>query len=80
MKIKTFIDRPLLSIVISVFIVLLGIISIFSLPIEKYPDIAPPTIAVRAYYPGANADAILKSVIVPLEEQINGVEIGRAHV
>lgn len=74
MKIKTFIDRPLLSIVISVFIVLLGIISIFSLPIEKYPDIAPPTIAVRAYYPEANADAILKSVIVPLEEQINGVE------
>lgn len=72
--IKTFIDRPLLSIVISVAIVIVGLISLLTLPVEKYPDIAPPTISVRAYYPGASADAILKSVVVPLEEQINGVE------
>ncbi len=74
MNVKTFIDRPVLSIVISVFIVLLGIISLTTLPIEKYPDIAPPTIVVMAQYPGASADAIQKSVIVPLEEAINGVE------
>lgn len=74
MNIRVFVNRPLLSIVISVFIVLLGIISLFTLPVEKYPDIAPPTVVVRAFYPGASADAIIKSVVVPLEEQINGVE------
>ncbi|MBQ3580704.1 MAG: efflux RND transporter permease subunit [Bacteroidales bacterium] len=74
MNVKRFIDRPVLSIVISVFIVLLGIISLITLPVEQYPDIAPPTIGVMASYPGASADAIQKSVIAPLEESINGVE------
>ena len=74
MNVKAFIDRPVLSIVISVFIVLLGVISLFTLPIEQYPDIAPPTIGVVAQYPGASADAIQKSVVAPLEEAINGVE------
>ncbi len=74
MNVKTFIDRPLLSTVISVFIVIIGLISLVSLPIEKYPDIAPPTIRIWATYPGANAATIQKSVVVPLEESINGVE------
>jgi HAE1 family hydrophobic/amphiphilic exporter-1 len=71
---KTFIERPALSTVISIIIVVLGIIGIYSLPVEQYPDIAPPTIRVSTTYSGANADAVLNSVIVPLEEQINGVE------
>ncbi|MBP0902751.1 efflux RND transporter permease subunit [Mariniflexile gromovii] len=71
---KTFIERPVLSTVISIIIVVLGIISISSLPIEEYPDIAPPTIQVSASYPGANAETVLESVIIPIEEQINGVE------
>lgn len=71
---KTFIDRPVLSTVISIIIVVLGIIGIATLPIEQYPDIAPPTVQVMAQYPGANADVVMKSVIIPLEEQINGVE------
>lgn len=71
---KTFIERPVLSTVISIIILLLGFISISSLPIEQYPDIAPPTIKVVATYPGANAETVLESVIIPLEEQINGVE------
>ena len=74
MTIKTFIDRPLLSIVINVIIVALGLICVRSLPIEKYPDIAPPTIYVWASYPGASAEAVQKSVVAPLEEAINGVE------
>lgn len=74
MSIRTFIDRPLLSMVISVIIVVLGAISLVSLPIEKYPDIAPPTINVWADYPGASAEAVQKSVVAPLEEAINGVE------
>lgn len=74
MNIKTFIDRPLLSGVISLFIVIVGIISLLTLPVEKYPDIAPPTIYVSATYPGASADALQKSVVAPLEESINGVE------
>lgn len=74
MSIRTFIDRPLLSMVISVIIVVLGAISLVSLPIEKYPDIAPPTINVWASYPGASAEAVQKSVVAPLEEAINGVE------
>lgn len=74
MKIKTFIDRPLLSIVISVIIVSLGIISLSKLPIEKYPEIAPPTIYLWASYPGANAEVVQKSVLAPLEQAINGVD------
>ena len=74
MTVKTFISRPLLSIVISVFIVALGVIALTSLPVEKYPDIAPPTIYVWASYPGASAETVQKSVVTPLEEAINGVE------
>lgn len=74
MKIKTFIDRPLLSIVISVMIVSLGLISLSRLPIEKYPDVAPPTIYIWASYPGASAEAVQKSVLAPLEQAINGVD------
>ena len=74
MNIKTFIDRPVLSTVISVVLVLGGIIGLASLAIERYPDIAPPTINVSATYPGASAETVMKSVIVPLEEAINGVE------
>ena len=74
MNLRLFIDRPVLSIVISVLIVLMGIIAIFNLPVEQYPDIAPPTIQVFTNYPGANAETVQKSVIVPLEEAINGVE------
>ena len=74
MTVKTFISRPLLSIVISVFIVLLGGISLLSLPVERYPDIAPPAIYVWASYPGASAETVHKSVVMPLEEAINGVE------
>jgi HAE1 family hydrophobic/amphiphilic exporter-1 len=71
---KKFIDRPVLSTVISILIVLLGVLGLTSLPISQYPDIAPPTVQVFAGYQGANADVVMKSVIVPLEEQINGVE------
>ena len=71
---QTFIHRPLLSLVISVFIVLLGVISLLSLPVERYPDIAPPAIYVWASYPGASAETVHKSVVMPLEEAINGVE------
>ena len=74
MTVKTFISRPLLSIVISVIIVLLGVISLLSLPMERYPDIAPPAIYVWASYPGASAETVQKSVVMPLEEAINGVE------
>jgi HAE1 family hydrophobic/amphiphilic exporter-1 len=71
---KIFIERPVLSTVISVLIVLLGILGLVKLPIAQYPDISPPTVRVSANYAGANADVVLKSVIVPLEQQINGVE------
>jgi HAE1 family hydrophobic/amphiphilic exporter-1 len=71
---KTFIERPVLSTVISIIIVMLGVLSITNLPVEEYPDIAPPTIKVLASYPGANAETVLESVIIPIEEQINGVE------
>ncbi|MBQ3845579.1 MAG: efflux RND transporter permease subunit [Bacteroidales bacterium] len=74
MNIKTFIHRPLFSMVISVIIVLLGVISLLSLPVERYPDIAPPAIYVWASYPGASAETVQKSVVMPLEEAINGVE------
>ena len=72
--IKTFIKRPVLSTVISVIIVLLGILGLIKLPIEQYPNIAPPTVQVSASYTGANAEVVLRNVIVPLEEAINGVE------
>lgn len=71
---KIFIQRPVLSTVISVIIVILGVLGLISLPIAQYPDIAPPTVNVAASYTGANADVVLKSIIVPLEEQINGVD------
>src|ERR1700688_4114268 len=71
---KRFIERPVLSTVISVLLVILGIIGLVTLPISQYPNIAPPTVQVSANYSGANADVVLKSVIIPLEEQINGVE------
>lgn len=74
MKLDTFINRPVLSTVISIFIVLLGLIGMVSLPITQYPDIAPPTIMVSTTYTGANAQAVLNSVIAPLEESINGAE------
>ncbi len=74
MNIKRFIDRPILSVMISAAILLVGIIGLVTLPIEQYPDIAPPTVMVSATYTGANASSVQKSVIVPLEESINGVE------
>ncbi|MDE7459782.1 MAG: efflux RND transporter permease subunit, partial [Paramuribaculum sp.] len=74
MKLDTFINRPVLSTVISIFIVLLGLIGLFSLPVTQFPDIAPPTIRVSTTYTGANAQAVLNSVIAPLEEAINGAE------
>ncbi|MDE6325497.1 MAG: efflux RND transporter permease subunit, partial [Duncaniella sp.] len=74
MKLDTFINRPVLSTVISIFIVLLGIIGLVSLPVQQFPDIAPPTISVTTTYTGANAQAVLNSVIAPLEEQINGAQ------
>ena len=72
--IKHFINRPVLSTVISVIIVILGILGLVTLPVTQYPDIAPPTVSVSANYTGANAETVMKSVVVPLEEQINGVE------
>lgn len=69
-----FIDRPVLSTVISVIIVILGILGLVTLPVSQYPEIAPPTVRVSASYQGANAETLMKSVVVPLEEQINGVE------
>ncbi len=74
MKLDRFINRPVLSTVISIFMVILGIIGLVFLPITQYPDIAPPTIQVSTSYTGANAQTILNSVIAPLEESINGVE------
>ncbi len=79
MKLDTFINRPVLSTVISIFIVLLGLIGLFSLPVTQFPDIAPPTIRVSTTYQGANAQAVLNSVIAPLEESINGAE-GMTHM
>ena len=72
--IKSFINRPVLSTVISIMIVILGVLGIVSLPVSQYPDIAPVTVTVRASYGGANAETVLKAVVIPLEEQINGVE------
>lgn len=74
MNVKTFIDRPILAGVISVIILLVGLIGLSQLPIEQFPEIAPPTVSVSAAYAGANAETVQKSVLVPLEEAINGVE------
>lgn len=74
MNLSTFIKRPVLATVISIFIVIFGILGLMTLPIEQYPNIAPPTISVRTTYTGANAQSVLNSVIAPLEEQINGAE------
>ena len=74
MKLDKFINRPVLSTVISIFVVVLGIIGLVSLPVEQYPNIAPPTIQVSTTYTGANAQTVMNSVIAPLEESINGVE------
>lgn len=74
MTVKTFIDRPVLAGVISVLIVALGILGLLNLPVEQFPNIAPPTVRVSASYTGANAETVMKSVIVPLEESLNGVE------
>lgn len=74
MTVKTFIDRPILSGVISVTIIIVGLIGLSQLPLEQFPDIAPPTVRVTTTYTGANAETVMKSVITPLEEQLNGVE------
>ena len=74
MKLDLFINRPVLSTVISIFIVILGTMGLMQIPITQYPDIAPPTVQVSTAYMGANAQTVLNSVIAPLEEQINGVE------
>lgn len=71
---KTFIERPVLSTVISIIIVILGILGVTTLPVTQYPEIAPPTVQISATYPGANAQTVLESVIIPIEEQVNGVE------
>lgn len=74
MDIKNFINRPIMSVMLSVIIVIIGLIGLLNLPIEQYPDIAPPTVKVNATYTGANAETIMKSVVTPLEASINGVE------
>ena len=74
MKLQTFINRPILAGIISVLILLVGLIRLSNLPMEQYPDIAPPTVMVSTTYTGANAETVQKSVVVPLEEAINGVE------
>lgn len=74
MKLDKFINRPVLSTVISILIVILGVIGLATLPVTQYPDIAPPTVSVSATYMGANAQTVLNSVVAPLEDQINGVE------
>ena len=74
MKGNVFIKRPVMAISISVLILAIGLISLFTLPVEQYPDIAPPTVYVTASYTGADAEAVMNSVIMPLEESINGVE------
>src|SRR5690606_5467495 len=71
---KKFMDRPVLSTVVSIIILILGVLGLTTLPVTQYPDIAPPTVRVGANYLGANAETVLESVIIPIEEQINGVE------
>ena len=71
---KFFIDRPIFAAVLSVIIFVAGLLSIFALPISEYPDVVPPSVVVRAQYPGANPKIIAETVAAPLEEQINGIE------
>lgn len=71
---KKFIERPVLSTVISIILLLLGTLSLFNLPITLFPDIAPPSVQVTAFYPGANAEVVARSVANPIEEAVNGVE------
>lgn len=71
---KQFIDKPVLSTVVSILILILGVLGLLALPVSQYPDIAPPTVRITAFYPGANAETVLESVIIPIEEQVNGVE------
>lgn len=72
--IKKIIDRPVFASVISILIVIAGLISLTQLPVTRFPDIAPPSVNVRVSYPGGNAETVAKSVLLPLEEAINGVE------
>src|SRR5690606_13908554 len=72
--IKKFIERPVLSAVVSILIVVLGILGLMGLPMTQYPDIAPPTVKITANYPGADAMTVMRSVITPIEERVNGVE------
>ena len=72
MTLKHFIDRPVLAAVISIVIVLGGIIGVATLPVEQYPDIAPPTVMVRASYPGASAQTVTQAVATPIEQELNG--------
>ena len=72
--IKKFINRPVLSTVISILIVILGVLGLTALPVTQYPDIAPPTVQIQANYTGANAQTVMNSVVIPIEEQVNGVE------
>lgn len=72
--VKKFINRPVLSTVISIIIVILGILGLISLPVTQYPDIAPPTVSISANYTGASAQTVMNSVVIPIEEQVNGVE------
>src|SRR5690606_3761143 len=76
---KKFIERPVLSTVVSIIILILGLLGLTTLPVTQYPDIAPPTVRVGANYPGANAETVLESVIIPIEEQINGV-VGMSYI
>lgn len=72
--IKKIIDRPVFASVISILIVILGLLGLYSLPITQYPDIAPPNVTITANYPGANAQTVMQSVVIPIEQQVNGVE------
>ena len=71
---RIFIERPRLAMVVSLVLVLTGIISLFKLPVAEYPEIAPPTLFVSTTYPGANAEVIVQTVAIPLEDEINGVD------
>src|SRR3989337_3153325 len=71
---KRFIERPVLSTVVSIILLLLGGLSLYTLPVTLFPDIAPPSVQVTAFYPGANAEVVARSVATPIEEAINGVE------
>ena len=71
---RFFIDRPIFAVVLSLSVLAAGLLSIFALPVSEYPEVAPPTIAVRAVYPGANPTVLAQTVATPLEDAINGVE------